>query len=149
MNREVINAVADAIARSELTKSGFGFNMAAYWAESGLDDHTGHGCGTVGCIAGWTAMMFDADGNRLPQRSAGECGPLADAPTDAAQAMGLSPAAAAELFLASGVDLRSVTNCEAVAVLRHLAETGMVDWRVACRDRIKRGYRPVRHDKGA
>jgi hypothetical protein len=132
MNKEVINAVADAIARGELVEHGIGFNMATW--NSGLDistyvDQTGGGCGTVACIAGWTSQMFDGNGNRLELD-----GPLLRTSSDiidtARDAMGLTWEQADDLFVpwASRSVLSQVTNCEAVGVLRKLAETGEVDW---------------------
>jgi hypothetical protein len=149
MNRDVINAVADAIARSELaTERSIGFNMATFWAEDGnFDDMTGHSCGTVACIAGWTTQMFDENGVRLVRPEAKWSWRNGSAFQVAASAMGIGCVAANELFTPSRVALDDVTQCQAVAVLRNLAENGVVDWSMAVPvDDVGDGYEPVRWD---
>jgi hypothetical protein len=134
MNKEVINAVADAIARSELARCDVGFNMSKYVASSeGWVDQTGHECGTVACIAGWTAMMFDADGNRL---AAPDLPSEFSAHMTAQSAMGLTSRQADALFTPDRLDYATITQCQAVAVLRKLAETGKVDWSSAMKGKV-------------
>ena len=90
-----------------------------------------HLCGTPACIAGWAVHLFgDAEGNGEP----GEAGAL----------LGLEPDAAAMLFhgdpfnargrawgheAGDGATDREATAADAAATLRHLADTGRVDWR--------------------
>jgi hypothetical protein len=133
MRKEVVMGVAEAIARSEVR--GLGFNMST-WIGAGSGeiydrfDHTGRGCGTVGCIAGWTVQLFDEEGNRR-WRWWGTKWKKGDVFDRARFAMDLDGDTAKRLFLAEGITLEDVTQCQAVAVLKHLAETGEVDWRVA------------------
>jgi hypothetical protein len=125
MNKKRILEVADAIERHAIKD--LGFNMSTYmqtplqrWA---MPDRSGHDCGTVGCIAGWTlaltngvATVKEMLGGRIHAK--------------AAEALGLDRLTALELFLAPGMGCHygQVTPEEAVRVLRHLAETGVVDW---------------------
>jgi len=128
MNRENILAVADAIeaaARPE-AKPEIGFNMARYFAF--LPDQTGHGCRTTACIAGWALLVRDG-ATRATVLDAGTV------QTEARDWLGFSDEddfAAQSLFGVGNGDEANgaITPAHAVAVLRHLAETGGVDWSV-------------------
>lgn len=119
VNKANVLRVADAIEKGELVKRGIGFNMAAWNNDAeihGLRDLSGHRCGTVACIGGHAAILF-------PEGHPNET-------------LGLSLSEGKELFYAWSyrewydVKLRNITIRHAVAVLRHLAETGEVDWSV-------------------
>lgn len=116
MNRENILAVADAIEKQSIP--GLGFNMDALVDPSdGSDDRFGKGCGTVACIAGWAYCL-----------QAGRTG--GDGPVHvgilhpASHWLDLDWDLSLILFRSGGDILPS----QAVSVLRHLAETGEVDW---------------------
>jgi hypothetical protein len=139
MNKKNILRVADAIEKGELVKRGIGFNMQVMTATTNhyLCDRL-DSCGTVACLAGW------AHGLRYPRRSINRLIADAKIETDAetgdfggvtwvsgAEFLGLDFDQAHELFLPSGVGpWDKITPAHAVAVLRHLAETGEVDWTV-------------------
>lgn len=121
MNKDNVLKVADAIEQHSIPD--LGFNMG-YWRNSvhyidrPVRDLSGHNCGTVACIGGWTeAVLGD------PVRDLGKAGEL----------LQLDPDRAGMLFCPDGwhTDNAKFTTARAVAVLRHLAETGEVDWSVA------------------
>ena len=134
MNREMILRVADAIEAADKAETtpvmGFNMNYVREISASSEEDMTGHGCGTVSCIAGWTLAIdsdFKIDKKITPDD------PLWKGA--AAHLLGLDKEAAHNLFMAVGAaDIEEVTPAEAIAVLRHLAETGEVDWSLAARD---------------
>lgn len=83
-------------------------------------------CGTIGCIAGWAAWHWDMavkkdqDRFMINDRSVG-------------RVMGLSQDQTTQLFLPPslhGIGYKNVTPYMAGKVLRHLADTGVVDWSV-------------------
>lgn len=128
MNVENILKVADAIERH--TISDLGFNMGTLrYGEHVYPDKSGHNCGTVACIAGWTLAVL---GNLKTEGF-----------DEAAAYLGVTrandPDGNAELFFASnhpraknGVGpLQLISQEQALATLRHLAATGEVDWSVA------------------
>lgn len=130
MNVENILKVADAIENHEI--EWLGFNMAGFCKPSSdLDpDRSGHGCGTVACIAGWGAAVAGIPRNDLEADF--------DAEDVASKFMGLRMDQADDLFYAKSHPLFSkyttwtkISQGEAVAVLRNLAATGEVDWSVA------------------
>lgn len=142
MNKENILRVADAIERGELVKRGIGFNMAQFAQPANPDRMEARdlidGCGTVACIAGWAyAIRFpSAKPYRLieimeRERKGGD-GFHHRIPDVAAEFLGLSERDGRELFRSRGDlwTLSNITPAHAVAVLRHLAETGKVDWSV-------------------
>jgi len=118
MNKERILQLADVIEkkphrrrfnRSSPNKKLTGFNMSEWH------------CGTVGCIAGWTQHLF---GTGTPNYDSG---------IEAAKLLGLHDRAATDLFIpgkAIFCTLDEVKPRQAAAVLRHLAETGKVDWSI-------------------
>lgn len=130
MNVENILKVADAIERHEI--EWLGFNMSHYCAvgKIHLTDHSGHNCGTVACIAGWGAAVSGVPKSRMTEDF--------DAETPAMEFMGLSEDQMDHLFYAkshphfsSHKNWNNITQDQAVAVLRHLAATGEVDWSIS------------------
>lgn len=134
MNKERILQLADALAASAcpiIAGKRLGFDMENFWNDSFGHDRTGQGCGTVGCIAGWAAALFDP----------GAC------PSGSVQgsifligrkALGLDFKTAYCLFTPDDMQInyRAVTPAVAAQVLRTLVETGYVVWpdEVARRD---------------
>jgi hypothetical protein len=126
MNKENILKVANAIENRAIPE--LGFNMGTFRDDintrNDLHDASGSHCGTVACIAGWAEAVrlntstFDNDGG-VPDRSQ--------------EYLGLDQDQADVLFYGFGGwnDLTQISPDEAVAVLRHLAETGKVDWSVS------------------
>lgn len=131
MNKANILRVADAIENGELVKRGIGFNMAFYLApteESLVVDKIG-GCGTTACIAGWAYAL------QRPRTKAAtfiKRDVEVHVRADATEFLGLTGVEAHKLFVPSDEagPWRNITPAHAVAVLRHLAETGEVDWSV-------------------
>lgn len=127
MNRENILKVADAIAQHSIPN--LGFNMAWIYAEANLynPDQSGTNCGTTACIAGWAYAV--EHGGRIPDLPEEVEIKAADA---ASKFMGLPPRKSDDLFYPFGHKERlAIEPSQAVAVLRHLAETGEVDWSIA------------------
>lgn len=110
MQVERIRALADLIEQQPHTdwSALSGFNMTHYT----------HNCDTPCCIAGWAAHQT---GNK-------------DRPAwiEATEYLGLADDVADNLFLMwdSDISFESVTPSHAAAVLRHLADHGVVDWTV-------------------
>ncbi|MDB5531558.1 MAG: hypothetical protein JWR51_4661 [Devosia sp.] len=124
MNKENILKVADAIEQHSIPDLGFNMHNWTYAADSVVTDHSGHNCRTVACIAGWAARV--ATGHMIRDSYSEEV---------AAEFFGMDgenddPAA---LFSPRNIDSdlwRSIDQQQAVLTLRHLAETGEVDWSV-------------------
>lgn len=116
MDKERILHLADVIEKGS---DQLGFNMAFYeYLTSNPDlDMSGHKCGTVACIAGWAVHTFPPDDR------------YATAWTAARDQLGLTTFQADQLFEPS-VDAayEKATPEIAAKVLRHLAETGEVEW---------------------
>jgi hypothetical protein len=140
MNKQNILAVADAIEHATLAKEiGLGFNMSAYASADSANEYnrlnTEHTCGTVACIAGWAVTMFEKDGTprevaldprALVQLDDTAIGVVSE---HAAAALGLSSSIASQLFapdITGSYD--DIEPERAVETLRHMAETGFVDW---------------------
>jgi hypothetical protein len=120
MNRENILKVADAIehAAKKRSRPKLGFNMGAWFGSPEEDgpDRTEHSCDTTACIGGWTNTIFK---NAEWDVHAAE------------RSLGLSSEEGGDLFFPDvEIDLKDITPAHAVTVLRHLAETGKVDWTV-------------------
>ncbi len=125
MNRENILAVADAIEKHSIPD--LGFNMADFFG-AGFNDRTGRRCGTTACIAGWAHALKNGEGA------------IASfvIPSEIADWLGINEQAAENLFYASNYPMNeryieadwfsNIAPDTAVSVLRHLAETGEVDW---------------------
>jgi hypothetical protein len=130
MNKEAILRVADAIENAELAKDGIGFNMASFYIGletngARLEDKSGHNCGTIGCIAGWTCILNGASKRDMKN-------PMFNCDYIARDLLGLDFATADTLFYAdtSPYELEDIPSAQAVRTLRHLAETGEVSWEV-------------------
>lgn len=135
-SKERILAVADAIEQEVLVKDAIGFNMSYYREDdvsTGRMDKLGHACGTVACIAGWTMLLQEGP---LYGKSS-EDNDFGDNYSyifhdKAAALFGLTDQQADELFLAEGSSfdrsLHDITGKQAIAVLKHLAETGDICW---------------------
>jgi hypothetical protein len=129
INVENILKVADAIEQHSIPD--LGFNMKNWFNEAGdgIVDNSGHNCGTVACIAGWTAYL--AKGSE-PTHAYWT---YKDGHTSkiAREFLGLSRWEAGDLFEPGAVaaaDWGSIKPSQAVAVIRHLAATGEVDWSI-------------------
>lgn len=136
MNTERLSAVADAIERGSPATSNLGFNMRDFAAhvDAQHKDYTGRAptCGTVACIAGWAASLA-AQSPVTPQNrySSGATGIF----NTARNYLGLTEEEADSLFYviemggyADDAILTQITSAQAVAVLRHAAATGTIDW---------------------
>lgn len=116
MNVENILKVADAIEQHSIP--GLGFNMLDWRgpADRVVCDKSGHNCGTVACIGGWTEAIFPKDehGRAVP----------------AGETLDLDEDQRGRLFFMYGTrrSLGSVKSDHAVRTLRHLAATGEVNW---------------------
>jgi len=121
MNRENILAVADAIEKHSIPDLGFNMGNYVTTAGSSVTDNSGYGCGTVACIAGWCKAVRDG---KAPQ-------PVwVDDFNWEKQAswLGLSVGEGERLFIYYPGHGNDIQPSQAVSVLRHLAETGEVDW---------------------
>lgn len=87
-----------------------GFNMAIWDAK----DSEESACGTVCCIGGWASRIFRSEHND----------------SDVGELFNLDDREANRLFYPD-LSWTAITVPQAVAVLRHLAKTGNVDWSVA------------------
>jgi hypothetical protein len=119
MNKTKILAVADAIESHSIPD--LGFNMATYCTQNDRPDHdrSGHNCGTTACIGGW-AIATEKSKDALLEMTYGP------AIFDLARKI-------LELDTELGKKLMiyytgSPTSVQAANCLRHLAETGEVDW---------------------
>jgi hypothetical protein len=125
MNKTNIRRVATALLTGKLAeKKGVGYNQIPLFDTSGMrHDNSGHGCGTVACIAGHAAFL--AGGKRAAKRG--------DAWDTAKKYLGLKDEnMALELFNTNPLGPSDQpTAKQAALVLFHLAETGKVDWSVA------------------
>lgn len=118
MNKANIHQVANAIEDKSI--AGLGFHMNYF-----MSANPGAGCGTVACIAGWCNLI---NGNDINQSSF----------YFAQKWLDLSYEEADNLFYAnqhpgwatSYSVLEDITAEQAVRTLRHLAETGEIDWTV-------------------
>jgi hypothetical protein len=130
VNRENVLKVADAIERHSIKNLGFNMGYFMFDADptsSWARDNSGHSCGTIACIAGWTRCV--RTGRRFARTGAG---PDEFPWQREADWLGLDTEAGYTLFLTDDeLPLEEITSAEAVAVLRHLADTGEVDWSVA------------------
>lgn len=132
MNREMILRVADAIeaAAKPDAKPSIGFNMESFVNEAASEfepDQTGHQCGTTACIAGWAMHLSGDDLSRVEYLTSNGC------IRRGAAILGLDFDDADDLFTVcdDSLSLEEITPSQAVSVLRHLAETGDVDWSIA------------------
>lgn len=120
--KERLHFVADMIERAALAKENIGFNMGKWKMRAsprhGLDDKTGHRCGTIACISGWTGILEDGnESDGMPRRSK--------------YLLKLTDLEARALFYGRGrteFKIEDLTDKQAVSVLRHFADHGEVRW---------------------
>ena len=121
MNRENILKVADAIEKHSIPDLGFNMTMWIDRHPFPGQDISGHNCGTTACIAGWAAAVSigasEAENLNTVSVSVRRV---------ARDYLGLSDDEA--LWLFEGFSTGEEKPSQAVSVLRHLAETGKVDW---------------------
>lgn len=117
MNTDNIRRLADVIEAEPHTdrEAASGFTMMCFF----------HTCGTPACIAGWADTLSGADDWSGATRT--DC-----VEERAAKWLGLAASQAYALFWGGTEikDLKSVSPTHAASVLRHLADTGRVDWSV-------------------
>ena len=119
MNKANILRIADAIEKHEIED--LGFHMAAFHITGIYADLSGHGCKTTACIAGWTLSLLKPKWEDLNAH---------DIEQGARSILGLDQEQAEDLFyLPDYMSRNSVTAKQAARTLRHLAETGEVDWK--------------------
>ena len=118
MNEENILKVADAIERHSIPDLGFNMELLRGAADERYPDLSGHNCGTVACIAGWALAVAGKDGGF---EAAAEFFGFKDQEEEESYDF--------PLFF-PGSPHYGTTSSQAVAVLRHLAETGEVDWSI-------------------
>lgn len=118
MNRERLLKVADAIERGAIHEDKLGFNMASFknLKAKPEEDMTGKSCGTTMCICGWVNALF------APETYAGDT-------SRGAELLDLEGEQEWDLFFnREAVNTHQITAGHAVAVLRHAADTGEIDW---------------------
>lgn len=124
MNIERLTLLADTLEHHRLD---IGFNMHTYFLApspslypSGIyPDLTGRGCLTVACIAGWAAVL---SGVQTPDESAD---------IYAMDYLDLDMTTASDLFHPPAyIHWGKVTPQHAAQVIRHLINTGNVDWSI-------------------
>lgn len=119
MNVERILQLADVI---EKTPHRLRYSETMKWRRlSGFNMSNWH-CGTTGCIAGWACDVF-GNGNEPFYTD--------EIQFDAAVLLGLPHHIADDLFVPTDGALTDIKPKHAANVLRHLAETGEVDWSIA------------------
>ena len=119
MNAKKILELADVIERQPTVSSRFagkGFRMA---------DHR-HSCGTPSCIMGWASWMFGGDAVDVVDDDAA----LRNIFSVDMQIDLTYPVYDYATISANPGEPGHITASHAAAVLRHLAETGEVDWTV-------------------
>lgn len=125
INVENILRVADAIEQHSIPD--LGFNMGVFRSKadptdpSGVD-LTGHNCGTVACIAGWAEAVYVREGGD-PDRY-----------RSSSWYFGIEDDRTSERLITPPgwrTNPSQFTPERAVAVLRHLAATGEVDWTIS------------------
>lgn len=111
------------------------FNMGVWLALTDAQGRYTHdpktACGSVCCISGAAVQFFAPE---VAKRSI-EPGPDINMNTAGAEALGLNYNEARDLFYGADLDLEKITPRQAGAVVRHLIETGIVDWNAAKRVR--------------
>lgn len=108
MNTERILALADVI---EAGRDDLGFNQRFYCAKGIAQDKSGHGCRTTACIAGWAKFLESGSPDGASRNTA-------------AKWLGLDYVTSHQLTKKGF----NANNKQAARTLRHLAETGFVNW---------------------
>lgn len=138
MNIKALNGLIDLLENLPPEKER-GFNMSDYHSDdlSHLSTHTKHECNSVSCIAGWAALYMKTDGTLLKRPR--DLGWNFRGYMETAQGLlGLTQDQSLCLFepmfyVASvcDKDWDAVTPVQAVKVLKHLRDTGEVNWDLA------------------
>jgi hypothetical protein len=126
VNRENVLKVAEAIENHSIKWLGFNMSFIGTTADEDHPDRL-NSCQTIACIAGWTKAVLEPVGSSAEFLHWTE----RHFTHDVADLLGLDGYESAELFLPDRVEWDTITPAQAVRVLRHLAETGEVDWSVA------------------
>lgn len=133
-----ILALADAIERALAPDASptVGFNMGTLEGQALPErrDMTGHSCGTVCCILGWVYRLWPDESTRVDRLD-----------IEPREILGMFYWNWDELIMPPDWRRGEYSAQEAVAVLRHLAETGSVDWDLY---QHLRPASPPRHDHG-
>jgi len=144
MNVAGLEYVATCIETAALAHKDIGFNMGYVITTAGgfADDKSGHGCGTVACIAGWTLALLDEKGkprkkplspSSLYRLFEGAYDPV----RDARMRLGLTIDQADQLMTPAPFGqpicntrwMRGIPLLEAVEAIRGLIDTGEVKWK--------------------
>lgn len=128
MNIGNILKVADAIEQHSVVELGFNMGVGIEdLADCGGRDMSGHSCGTVACIAGWTAVALRGFGVKHT--------PWMQVHAAAIEQLGLTQSLATALFYPEEPDTgrvrRDIGPDHAARALRNLVITGKVDWDAA------------------
>lgn len=133
VNRENVMRLAKAFATKELAVrevNPIGYNQGSWYEtrHNVNDDHSGNFCQTTACVAGWAIHLL-ADG----QRKRHPDGYAESHEAAGTRLLGLDGKQAAMLFYTSAPECydKRFATCTVAACLKHLAETGEVDWRRA------------------
>lgn len=124
LKKDRILEIADIIEQNEPEVTDVGFDMDL-WVAKNSPDHNNHTCGTTMCIAGWSLARYGTSGRATKmdlRRVHAFDGNWYDV---GASILGLSFNDADELFNPLEAHVDPVWAAE---TLRHLAETGEVDW---------------------
>jgi len=137
MNTELLNKVADAI-EATLTQSQpierLGFSMRLFVdGRNWQADKSGHRCNTTACIAGWGLALHLGMARAAQVKAAfvDSAIKLDGFEEKARDVLGLTDQQALALFYGAHAGrLTAITVPQAVATIRHLAKTGVVDWSI-------------------
>lgn len=140
MNRKRLARLAHAIEHHHKKK--LGFNMRAFYSPekeiwrsplAHKDRYRNTDCGAVACIAGHAVAYFQSVRVLVElQTQDFEDGTDFRVFEIARKILDLEASEATRLFVPSvGVTLDYITVDQAVTVLKHAADTGVIDWRVA------------------
>jgi hypothetical protein len=137
MNKERLLEVAAVLRSGEYSRASFdgqvpGFDMSYEFCRIDRLQQT-HGCGTVMCIAGFAAAMYDPDGLEagLVRSDSGLRRGLygtSGVSHIAGKALDLTGEEAEALFYPANPAFYAATAEMAAGVLEHFAETGVVLW---------------------
>lgn len=130
MNKKRLLAVAEAITQAHVLQGdarGMGFNMNHFCTAYPGMDFNSQECGSVGCIAGWALSMFT---QKQPSQFTFD---------EAGRELGLNSVTADMLFFGRGCELElfEIHPYHAAAVIRHLVETGEVEWDIDYPGRVE------------
>lgn len=143
MNVKHIRLLADLLDERRPIKGpkgALGFNMTTTFGvtDASCQDRLGRGCRTVGCIATWAAVKA---GHKITGMGVEE---MHDA---GAAWLAIDKPMACDLFWPTVVmpfdAAEQISAEDAAVVLRHLADTGTVNWCLIQRPGAESGYRPA------